>query len=759
MNHMNMTRRRSSGRPTVAATVAAVLLWSSMAPPVVMRAAVPSPNGKIAFTSTRDGSARIHVMNADGSGQTSLTNGSNDTGATWCADGTKIAFESIRDGHVNAQIYIMNADGSGQTRVTVNSVNDHEPAWSPDCGRIAFVRDSGTAAADIYVVGADGSGEVKLTSNTPGQFPVYRAPAWSPDGTAIALWTQDGGSGHVSVMATDGSGLTDVAVGGSPRWSPDGSKLVFARDEDIYVVNADGSGAVNLTNNSAQHNAHPAWSPDASKIVFESQGTGSAQLVVMNADGTGPTLLTFSAGTNFSADWQPAPAVVADAGPDQDLTSNTIGQSTVGLTGSGSGGGTPLTFHWSQGTTTIAATPATSLTLGLGSYTFTLTVTDAFGRSASDSVVVTVALPTIAGSQGAKGDTGATGAQGPKGDTGNPGSQGPPGPPGPTGPTGPQGPPAGLFGSGLNTVAIGGAAPGDYSVVVGTGAATAKPGTAGQGNVVIGGGVVTAHANDATVVGYQAQGANQGTAIGSGADAGHVANTTVDNVNVGDDSKVANPLTTFGATAVGRQSSAHTRGVAIGQTAVASCGGCIAIGAGASLGSGHSDSIAIGVSATTTAASQLVIGSEFAPIYNVWIGQGPRATSAPHSLKFNFADGAGTNIPSADVEFNAGRSTGAGAGGRFLFRTSVAGSSGSSLNGYTERLAIGSTISASVPFDATSLRGRAVPFANLPAPAVEGMLVAITDSTTNTWGATITGGGAFHVLGYFNGTNWTVAAK
>jgi hypothetical protein len=37
--------------------------------------------------------------------------------------------------------------------------------------------------------------------------------------------------------------------------------------------------------------------------------------------------------------------------------------------------------------------------------------------------------------------------------------------------------------------------------------------------------------------------------------------------------------------------------------------------------------------------------------------------------------------------------------------------------------------------------------------------VPVTDSSTNTWGATISGGGSNHVLAYYNGSNWTVAAK
>jgi len=59
---------------------------------------------------------------------------------------------------------------------------------------------------------------------------------------------------------------------------------------------------------------------------------------------------------------------------------------------------------------------------------------------------------------------------------------------------------------------------------------------------------------------------------------------------------------------------------------------------------------------------------------------------------------------------------------------------------------------------AKSVRGVAVTFANVPTP-VEGMILGITDSTTDTWGATITGGGSLHVLAYYNGTNWTVFGK
>lgn len=90
----------------------------------------PIPSARIAFSSDRDGNAEVYVMNADGTGQTNLTNNSAwDSRPAWSPDGTRIAFVSDRDG--NREVYVMNADGSGQTRLTDNPAADGSPAWSP----------------------------------------------------------------------------------------------------------------------------------------------------------------------------------------------------------------------------------------------------------------------------------------------------------------------------------------------------------------------------------------------------------------------------------------------------------------------------------------------------------------------------------------------------------------------------------------------------------------------------------------------------
>jgi len=81
----------------------------------------------------------------------------------------------------------MNADGSGETRLTDDTLAFSHLAWSPDGQKIAFSRADGVSTGDIYVVNADGSDQTKLTP-TPEDFKVtVGTPLWSPDGQKIAF--------------------------------------------------------------------------------------------------------------------------------------------------------------------------------------------------------------------------------------------------------------------------------------------------------------------------------------------------------------------------------------------------------------------------------------------------------------------------------------------------------------------------------------------------------------------------------------------
>lgn len=190
-------------------------------------------------------------------------------------------------------IYAMNADGSGVVRLTYNAADyrlrDFYPAWSPDGARVAFwsTRDG---EWEVWAMNADGTGVTRLT-NSPRL--LYAVPiVWSPDGRKMAF--QTGYGDEIYVLKADGSSLVDVtnnpAADGGPVWSPDGSKIAFWTNRDgnseIYVINADGSNPVNLTNNPAADGA-PAWSPDGQKIAFETDRDGKFAIYLMNADGSG----------------------------------------------------------------------------------------------------------------------------------------------------------------------------------------------------------------------------------------------------------------------------------------------------------------------------------------------------------------------------------------------------------------------------------------------------------------------------------------
>jgi TolB protein len=81
----------------------------------------------------------------------------------------------------------------------------------------------------------------------------------------------------------------------SPRWSPDGTKIVFsstrAGNDEIFMINADGTNPTNITRNKAADWA-PRWSPDGTKIAFVSDRGGESKLCIMNADGGDVTCLT-----------------------------------------------------------------------------------------------------------------------------------------------------------------------------------------------------------------------------------------------------------------------------------------------------------------------------------------------------------------------------------------------------------------------------------------------------------------------------------
>src|SRR5947199_276242 len=191
---------------------------------------------------------------------------------------SNIAFVSTRDGH--QEIYVMDADGSGATRLTFAAprFSNFSPSWSPDGQRIAFTSDR-DRGFEVFVMAPDGSAQTRVT-DLMGSFDGADEATWSPDAGRIACT-----SFRFDRIAVDGV-------------------------DQIYVMNADGSGQTALTAPPGG-NLEPSWSPGGCQIAFTSTRDGHRAIYVMNADGSTQTRLTSSPAEDFSPAWSPA----LDAGP------------------------------------------------------------------------------------------------------------------------------------------------------------------------------------------------------------------------------------------------------------------------------------------------------------------------------------------------------------------------------------------------------------------------------------------------------------
>lgn len=255
---------------------------------------------------------QIHRMNADGTGDTTLTTLANGFNyPDWSPDASKLA--ACR--YVSAtvwSIYSMDADGGGLVRLTSTSdVFDFEPDWSPDGAKIVFTRmDSDYENEQLWLMDADGGGLHSL--GVPGS-----APQWSPDGSLLIYHSYRGGYYGIYVCQADGTNEVALLTSDNheihPAWSPDGERIAFASYRDgnpqIYVMNSDGSGQTRLSNNTASEFS-PAWSPDGSLIAFgsdESGPVGHWEVYVMRADGSNRRRVTYtpSGATAINPDWMP----------------------------------------------------------------------------------------------------------------------------------------------------------------------------------------------------------------------------------------------------------------------------------------------------------------------------------------------------------------------------------------------------------------------------------------------------------------------
>ena len=185
--------------------------------------------------------------------------------------------------------------------------------------RVTFVSETGPKDARLKRIGImdyDGANPLWVTDDSA----LVVSPRFSPDGSQLLYTSFGNGMPQVMLMdvATVQSRPLKQEAGTmsfAPRFSPDGRWIVYSREKggntDIWQMDV-ATGAERPLVETAAIETSPGFSPDGRQVVFESDQSGSQQIYVMPADGSGePTRISFGEGSYGTPAWSPKGDLIA----------------------------------------------------------------------------------------------------------------------------------------------------------------------------------------------------------------------------------------------------------------------------------------------------------------------------------------------------------------------------------------------------------------------------------------------------------------
>lgn len=226
----------------------------------------------------------VCVMRHDGSGKRQLTSGASGSRyPSWSPDGRRLVYVRVVDVGTEEQpdirydLFTMRRDGTGRIRVTSDHLFKQEPQWSNDGSRIAYAVSTGAdsdSAYDILTVTPSGE-RIRNLTNTPDVN--ESSPTWSPSSRSIAFTrfvnaadpVTDPAGWQIFRMKRDGTEERQLTAGDAgsdlgPAWSPNGHRIMFAREDDLFRMDSDGSRERRVTGDADSSNtfdAQPDWGP------------------------------------------------------------------------------------------------------------------------------------------------------------------------------------------------------------------------------------------------------------------------------------------------------------------------------------------------------------------------------------------------------------------------------------------------------------------------------------------------------------------
>jgi Tol biopolymer transport system component/DNA-binding winged helix-turn-helix (wHTH) protein len=179
---------------------------------------------------------------------------------------------------------------SGFAFLTDGSTDDSGAYWTND-GRIYFSRSVTNTRVETWTMDGDGTNQRRANTSIAGLL----NGRWSPDGQKV-VFVRENDPASVFLANADGTGEIRMPfVAGNFDWSPDSTRFVYqarvsAEHSEIYVYTLENGTSTSLTGGIAS--ADPSFSPDGTQIAFTSWRDGNAEIYVMDSDGANVRRLT-----------------------------------------------------------------------------------------------------------------------------------------------------------------------------------------------------------------------------------------------------------------------------------------------------------------------------------------------------------------------------------------------------------------------------------------------------------------------------------